>query len=428
MRNTRFLGIITALVIVLAMALGCNGSSGTPIPTSTPTATIEPGGPIVPVFEEISDVVSELRELSPVADTNLRFLPPDEFADWLEEQFVEGVAEELAIDKAVLVILDMIEPDFDLVNFIIELTKGDTMGAFDHEANEMVIRGDLQHIGFEEKIALAHEYLHNLQHQHFDIGTLPLDVQDNSDISMATLSLLEGDAMLISFLYAIEYIGIAEWAEVDPTGDERLESAPLVIAANYLFPYIVGMEFVGQLYLEGGWDAVNQAYTNPPQSTEQLIHVDKYLGHDEPQEVVMPDLQSALGGEWSQLDTDVLGELNVRVYLQTFIDIDAAGTAAEGWDGDRYVYWEDSDLRGLLVMQSVWDTDEDAEEFFSAYINLVDTKYSGTWDLTLSEQGKRWWNDQETSVYLSQSGDDILLIIAPDETTVEVVLPQFANF
>ncbi|UCC59594.1 MAG: hypothetical protein JSW38_08820 [Dehalococcoidia bacterium] len=382
----------------------------------------------MPVFGEISAVVSELRELSPLADTNLRFLPPTEFADWLEEQFVEGAAEELAIDKAVLVTLDMIEPDFDLVSFIIELTKGDTMGAFDHEANEMVIRGDLQHIDIEEKIALAHEYAHNLQHQHFDIGTLPLDVQDNSDISMATLSLLEGDATLISFLYAMEYIGIAEWAEVDPTGDERLESAPLVIAANYLFPYIVGMEFVGQLYLEGGWDAVNQAYANPPQSTEQLIHVDKYLGHDEPQEVVMPDLQSALGGEWSQLDTDVLGELNVRLYIQTFLDNATAGAAAEGWDGDRYVYWEDLDRRGLLVMQSVWDTDEDAEEFFSAYIDLVDTKSLGTWDLTLSERGKKWWNDQKTSIYLSRSGDDVLLIIAPDETTVESILPHFATY
>lgn len=428
MLNIRWLGIITTTLVLLVMVVGCNGSNGTPVPTSTPVATVEPGSPIEPVLEDISTVVSELRELSPLADTNLRFLPPAEFEAWLEEQFVEGAAEELAIDKAVLVTLDMIEPDFDLADFIIELTKGDTMGAFDHEANEMVIRGDLQNIGIEEKFTFAHEYLHNLQHQYFDIGTLPLDVQDNSDISMAALSLVEGDAMLISFLYAMQYIDISEWAELDPSGDERLESAPMVVAADYLFPYIVGMEFVGQLYLEGGWDAVNRAYADPPQSTEQVIHPDKYLDQDEPQEVVIPDLQAALGREWSQLDTDVLGELNIQVYLKAFVDNTAAGTASDGWDGDRYVYWEDPDHRGLLVMQSVWDTDTDAEEFFSAYIDFIGNKSLGTWELALSEQGKRWWNDQAVSVYLSKNGDEVLLIIAPDETTVEAVLPQFEGF
>jgi hypothetical protein len=139
----------------------------------------------------------------------------------------------------------------------------------------------------------------------------------------------------------------------------------------------------------------------------------------------MPDLQTALGGEWSLLDTDVLGELNTQVYLKAYIGDAAAGTAAAGWDGDRYVYWEDSDRSGLLVMQSVWDTDVDAEEFFTAYIDFVDMKSLGTWDLTLSNQGKRWWNAQDMSVYLSISGDEVLLIIAPDESVVKAVLPQF---
>ena len=91
------------------------------------------------------------------------------------------------------------------------------------------------------------------------------------------------------------------------------------------------------------WDAVNDVYSNLPQSTEQIIHPEKYLEQDEPQDVTLPDLETALGGTWSQLDTDVFGELYMRLYLEAFINTDQATIAAEGWDGDRYVYLKDAE-------------------------------------------------------------------------------------
>ena len=34
----------------------------------------------------------------------------------------------------------------------------------------------------------------------------------------------------------------------------------------------------------------------------------------------------------------------------------------------------------MLVIQSVWDSQNDASEFFNAYIDFVNAKSKGTWD------------------------------------------------
>ena len=142
----------------------------------------------------------------------------------------------------------------------------------------------------------------------------------------------------------------------------------------------------------------------------------------------MPDLESALGTGWSQLDSDVLGELNMRIYLETFVDEAEATTAAEGWDGDRYVYLKNTEGEKLLAWCSVWDSVNDAKEFFNAYIAFVEEKSQGKWSLALDEEGKRWWQAEAVSLYLSQKWSEVLLIIAPDQATTEEVLAEFPQF
>ena len=50
------------------------------------------------------------------------------------------------------------------------------------------------------------------------------------------------------------------------------------------FPYLAGSTWVSGLWASGGWDAVDAAYDQPPASTEQVLHPEKY------------DLRRAAGG------------------------------------------------------------------------------------------------------------------------------------
>ena len=45
-------------------------------------------------------------------------------------------------------------------------------------------------------------------------------------------------------------------------------------------PYIYGTLFVHALRRRGGWDAVNRAWDDPPTTSEQILHVDKWLAHE----------------------------------------------------------------------------------------------------------------------------------------------------
>ena len=83
-------------------------------------------------------------------------------------------------------------------------------------------------------------------------------------------------------------------------GSEALDSAPAVIRAQLMFPYEAGLEFVSTLYLEGGYPAVDDAFLDPPQSTEQILHPEKYLAGETPQVVTLPPLTETLvsGWEW----------------------------------------------------------------------------------------------------------------------------------
>ena len=51
------------------------------------------------------------------------------------------------------------------------------------------------------------------------------------------------------------------------------------------FPYLAGSTWVSGLWASGGWDAVNAAYDQPPASTEQVLHPEKYVSGERPAEV-----------------------------------------------------------------------------------------------------------------------------------------------
>ena len=173
------------------------------------------------------------------------------------------------------------------------------------------------------------------------------------------------------------------------------------------------------LYLEGGFGAIDEAYRDPPRSTEHILHPEKYLSGEEPDDVLMPDLKAALGAGWRELDAGVLGELLTKIYLDTFLSGGRAIEAATGWGGDAYTLLEDDAGRVLLAIRYSWDTTADAQEFFQAYLGFEFLKGQGRWDLAETGDGLRLWVGEGISVFLETSGGGSTLIIGPDRETVE---------
>ncbi|MEF8862023.1 MAG: Hvo_1808 family surface protein [Haloarculaceae archaeon] len=230
-----------------------------------------------------------------------------------------------------------------------------------------------------DRATLAHELVHALQDQHLSLG----DGGGTQDEDLAEDGLVEGDANAVEAEY--ESRCDAEWECIPRPersgggGGGSGGSFDRGVFVTVFAPYAAGPGFVGALRERGGWAAVNDAYDAFPESTEQVIHPERYP-EDRPVEVTVPDRS---GGGFERFDlereTDTAGEATIYA---TFW---ANGVLPEdhptyrydqrlsaGWGGDTVVPYRGTDGEDAYVWRTVWDTERDAREFLEGYRAVLD--------------------------------------------------------
>jgi hypothetical protein len=215
---------------------------------------------------------------------------------------------------------------------------------------------------------LSHELTHAVTDKHFDLTrTEKLEAPGLDDQLTAYIALVEGDATLSMQQYLATQMSQQERLAVASEGlaqdTPRLNGAPPVVRESLSFPYESGLAFVQALYQHGGWAAVDRAYTDPPISTEQILHPQRYItARDAPTAVAVPDLSPRLGAGWRAAATAGWGEFDTQLLLEGELPVSAARGAATGWDGGRLRTFE----RGrdtALVLRLAFDSAGEATEF-----------------------------------------------------------------
>jgi hypothetical protein len=235
-----------------------------------------------------------------------------------------------------------------------------------------------------EDAIIVHELTHALQDQHFDLRTFE-KMDPMSDGATARSALAEGDATLTMTSYmagaGVETVpgmgeamsaflddpaGMAGAASDLPGGDELMK-APAWIRDSLLFSYVQGFSFCLDVRRAGGQKLLDYAFTtDPPRSSEQILHPEKWHGRrDDPIVLAWPDLSAMLPG-WAKVSEGEAGEATIRTLLrESSRDRRMAQAAAAGWGGDRFAVYE-KDGRRLLVWWTEWDGETDAREFEQA--------------------------------------------------------------
>ena len=378
----------------------------------------------------IEDRVARIRGLPAPEGLVREFQTREEFELNVAKELVfEETQREAEMLKDLCVVLDLCSPSDDILRLLLGLKSKGILGYYVSEEKSLTVVTERDEPDLLSWTTYAHEYTHALQDGEFDLTTLEPE-EDTFDSSKALTALLEGDANLTEYLF-YESLPSGQRALAVALRDQKVREfslspevaeAPPIILETFGWEHRVGPQLVFRLYLEGGFDAVNRAFLDPPRSTEQVIHPEKYLVREDPHPVVLPDLSGALGGDWRQRDAGVLGELLTGVHLAAFLDEVRANEAAAGWGGDRYALYGDGRGRLLMGTRFSWDTVADAQEFFDAYRDLVARKSGGAWVLTETGPNVRSWVGQDTSVHLAIEGDDTLVVIGPDRATVEAAV------
>jgi hypothetical protein len=278
-------------------------------------------------------------------------------------------ADVITCQGEVLTALELLPPGYDFLEGTYRLVGGRVAGFYEPADRTMYLADDLSDAEAEE--TLAHELVHALQDQRYDLATMLRYVPGEGDRLTAVHALIEGDATS-----AMLDVTIGSAFDISEAWFRRLLSAstalspegaatPPVLAASLTSPYADGFAFVQALRVKGGFPAVDEALRAPPATTEQLLHPDKFAAR-EPAVAVAELPLAALGPGFRAVIDDVNGEQGLRIMLEQWAPRARAEEAAAGWGGDRYVVARREDGEGkhavAVGMRMVFDTPKDAGE------------------------------------------------------------------
>ena len=339
-------------------------ASAPPSPAPDPAAT----------YAAIERDVEAIRGLRPTRPITPRLIGETELQAIVAAAFAKDNPDAVvAANERLLKTLGLMPAAASLKDLYLTLLGSQVAGLYSPTDKTLYVVSRSGMLGPVEKVTFAHEFTHALQDQAFNLASFGVDTIGQGDRSLARLSLVEGDATDVMTIWATTHLGQAELLQLaaessDPTQLAVLAAAPAILREGLLFPYTTGEAFVGGLVARGGFAAVDAAFRSPPDSTEQIIHPDRYASRDLPTKVVLPaDLAARLGSGWKVGMEDTLGEFQLGVWLRApGVDRAAATVAAANWGGDRVALVDGpAGARGVVDL-SVWDTAADADAFVTA--------------------------------------------------------------
>src|ERR1051325_7647723 len=347
-RNRFTASLALVMILVLLAGSGALAWQGTAaIKKPDPAAALN-------ATDEVLSVVSRMRQLEIKSPVKSGLKTKDEIEASVIRDLDESTPPaELDASQKTLVKLGLVGPNVQLRDYIVKLLREQVAGYYEPKTKEFYLAAWLP-LG-EQKKVMAHELVHALQDQHFALRRFEKWPKGDSDTELAIHALIEGEATLVMIQYDMEEGGLKgidigrlpslteKLLKADPDNDPNypvLSAAPRVLRENLQFSYVYGVGFAQAVYKNSSWRGLDAAYRELPASTEQVMHPEKYLAHEAPVKIDIPDLLTAFGKDWKQADADVNGEFGYMVILSEFINKDTARIAAAGWGGDRYAFYE----------------------------------------------------------------------------------------
>jgi hypothetical protein len=378
---------------------------------------------VLGLTQEILREVSELRGLSVLQPVKAGMQSQAEIRrDLIKEMNEKTTPREFSDQTKVLVMLGLLPRGFKLRESLIRLLTEQIAGYYRPKTKTLYLADwlDME----EQRPVMVHELVHALQDQHFNLERFEDLPEGRSDQDLAIHALIEGEAMAVMLNYMLKPQNrditqlplplsqlLEQMQTLDDDRSQEFRRAPAVIRQTLLFPYVYGAGFIQYVLNRAAWDRISEVYRQLPDSTEQIMHPERYLTRDEPAEIKLERLEPVLGQGWKRRLFDVNGEFGYFLILSAFIDEEDARRAADGWDGDQFVFYEQVKTgRVVLVHRSTWDTEVEAEEFADAYAERIVNRYSAVREQSKKASAARLWSTSEGLVYLERRARDVLLL------------------
>ncbi len=370
------------------------GRTGGPqAPTGQPVKA--PKDALLGAVDEITRQVSALRALPLSTPFKRGILTRGEIGEKLRERISkEYTPAEVRTESGVLQRLGLLPVGVDYEKMLFDLLTEQVAGFYDPYSRTLYVADWLP---LEmQRPAMAHEIQHALQDQHFDLRRFSQPLKEDGDRQLARAALVEGDGTAVMLEFVAQSMGLdlskmpdmvsrlgKQMMQMSRGATPAFRDAPAVLRETLLFPYAAGLDFVESMRATQPWSRIDEVFQKPPDSTEQVMHPEKYQAHELPVPVTPAPL-TTLGppGTLAEVRRDVLGEMVFKIWFESKMPAAQAERAAAGWGGDRMVAYaapekptasgkdvgkesgKDAGVAQMptVVILSAWDTEGDARE------------------------------------------------------------------
>lgn len=301
----------------------------------------------------------------------------------IERKFTQNKLENY---EAVLKSFYLIPKKSNLKNLVENMMNSQVAGVYDPKEKKMYILQSFSEAEEDEffdlsqamnlgDIFIVHELTHAITDQNFNLEkSLNLEDLENEDRQTAGLAVAEGDATLVMMKYIAKTMNLGSedisnitelMGDVNFYNEFLGETFPRILRETLLFAYTEGLKFINFISKGKDWKKVDNLYRNPPQSTEEIIHPEKYINqNDKPKEVKIEWDELKKDGAVEKLWEGTWGELSTRIILKEWgVEQNRANVSSAGWGGDRYIVYKDRTGETLFIWKTLWDTEKDAKEF-----------------------------------------------------------------
>ena len=269
--------------------------------------------------------------------------------------------DQLEAERKSMVAWGVLPADYDLQRLFLDLLEEQVSAYYDPLGKVMVVGDWLPRE--EQRAALVHELVHALQDRELPIDAFISPEPGHGDRLLTRQALVEGEAVALTFdlMLKAQATDISRLPDLTMTqgqittsaGGPVIDKAPKFVRDLLLFPYVEGLGFIYQFRKRRPWAAMSAIYSDPPRSTTQILHPEKYFDRrEDPVAVAIPDLSRLLPGSQLVSDDD-LGEFSLGAVLALHLGDTEGPRAATGWRGDRYRIWEDAAGRFTIAYRVI---------------------------------------------------------------------------
>jgi hypothetical protein len=328
-------------------------------------------------IDELKKAVVKIGQLDFTQDIPVRYLDRAQMTKYVEQLFDSDYPDDLAgKESEFFYLMGFTNGDIALKPLRKKIILENVGGMYNEKTKELLAVEEFRNLDMLNTPALVHELRHAIQDQHFHLAKLLGEYSDYDDRRLAVLAAVEGDATLVMIRqFGVDPEVIGEAFSVENilafsalSGASTLAGAPAIVKYQLLMPYLDGFKFSLEILKKRKWQGLNQVLNRPPQSSEQILHPEKYLALEKPVAVHI-GYRPAPG---QLASSGVIGEYFLNVLLAGSAEI---SDAASGWGGDFYAVYRNGGST-MLLWEAQWDTPGDCSRFSAAFRNFLEKKFT----------------------------------------------------